>query len=84
MIKPLLPVIPALSGNIKLGCELDKYTQIDNNTFSAICRKGNLYPLSSNMFQSSIGVSLLHSSWEYDITKFYNIYSDIFFENTFK
>lgn len=83
MIKPLLQVIPALSGNIKLGCELDKYTQIDDNTFSAICRKGYLYPLSSNMFQSSIGVSLLHSSWEYDITKFYNIYSDVFFENTF-
>ena len=45
MIKPLLQVIPALSGNIKLGCELDKYTQIDDNTFSAICRKGYLYPL---------------------------------------
>lgn len=83
MIKPLLQVIPALSGNVKLACELDKYTQIDDNTFKAICRKGHMYPLSSNMFQSPIDISLLHSSWEYDITHFYNVYSDIFFENTF-
>ena len=84
MIKPLLKVIPALSGNVKLACELNKYTQIDDNTFSAICRKARLYPLSSNMFQNPIDISLLHSNWEYDIVKFYNVYSDIFYKNTFE
>lgn len=84
MIKPLLKVIPALSGNVKLACELNKYTQIDDNTFSVISRKARLYPLSSNMFQNPIDISLLHSNWEYDIVKFYHVYSDIFYKNTFE
>lgn len=84
MIKPLLKVMPALSGNIKLACELDNYTQVDDNIFKAISRKGRLYPLSSNMFQSPIDISLLNSNWEYDIMKFYKVYSDIFYANTFQ
>lgn len=83
MIKPLLKVIPALSGNVKLACELDGYTQIGENEFKAISRKGSLYPLTSIMYQNTINVSLLNSSWEFDITKFYGIYKDIFYKNVF-
>ena len=83
MIKPLLKVIPALSGNVKLACNLDNYKKINDDEFSAIVREARLYPLSSNMYQHPINVSLLRSSWEYDITNFYAIYSDIFYKNTF-
>ena len=83
MIKPLLKVIPALSGNIKLACNLEKFTKIGEHTYKGICRNGFLYPLDSKAFQSPIEVSLLQSSWEYDIVKFYNVYKDIFYDNTF-
>jgi hypothetical protein len=84
MIKPLLKVIPALSGNVKLACNLENFTKIGEHTYKGICRNGFLYPLGSKMHQTPLEVSLLQSSWEYDIVNFYNIYKDIFFKDTFQ
>ena len=83
MIKPLLKVIPALSGNLKLACTLNDYQQIDDNTFKATCKSARIYPLSSNSFQNLIDINLYTSSWEYDVCKYYKVYSDIFYKDTF-
>ena len=56
MIKPLLKVIPALSGNLKLACTLSNYQQIDDNTFKATSKSARIYPLSSNSFQNLIDI----------------------------
>ena len=83
MIKPLIKIIPALSGNMKLSCMLDNFTKVDNNTYKAIARSARLYPLSSESFQNLIDINLYTGSWEFDIVKFYKLYSDIFYKDTF-
>lgn len=83
MIKPLLRTIPTMAGNVKLVCNLVDYNRIDNDTIEANIRKANLIPLSSSLFQSMQSVNLLSSSYEYDLKKFYNTYSDIFFSDVF-
>lgn len=83
MIKPLLKVIPTLSGNLKLACTLTNYEKVDEDTFRAISKAARIYPLSSNSFQNLIDVNLYTSSWEYDVCKYYKVYSDIFYKDTF-
>ena len=90
MLKPLLRVLPSYSGNVKLFCTIgkDDYTLIDNNKeykeFEANVRIAKLQPLSSNLAQNNIEISLLNSNYEFDIQKFYNRYSDYFFSNCFE
>mgnify|MGYP003290507375 CR=1 FL=1 len=85
MIKPLLKVIPTLSGNVKLGCEVSRYEKISDNIFAGICRNGHIYPLSNEAYTKVIDVSFLNGAWEYDISKFFNNgYSSIFYKDTFK
>lgn len=83
MIKPLLRTMPTMSGNVKLACTLLDYNKISNDTYETNIRGAHLYPISSQLFQKSINVSLLNSSWEYDINKFYNAYSDEFYNTIF-
>lgn len=84
MIKPLLKVIPALSGNCKLSCVLNDYEKISNNEYIARSRYGHIFPLFSDSHQKLFDISFLNGSWEYDISKFYNSgYSDIFYKDTF-
>lgn len=83
MIKPLLRSIPTLSGNVKIECTLLDYDKISNDIYEANIRGAVLNPLSSNLYQKNIFVSLLNSSYEYDIKKYYSYYSDIFFNTEF-
>lgn len=87
MIKPLLRVIPKLSGNVKLACNLFDFKKInndiDNTIFEANIRYAKLLPLSSHIFQKKIDAGLLGSCWNFDLKKFYDTYKDIFYNNCF-
>ena len=83
MIKPLLRTIPTMSGNAKLACTLLDYNKLSKDVFETNIRGAFIYPVSSSLFQKSIKVSLLNSSWEYDLPRFYKTYSDIFFSPCF-
>ena len=87
MIKPLLRVIPKLSGNVKLACNLFDFKKInndiDNTVFEANIRYAKLLPLSSHIFQKKIDAGLLGSCWNFDLKKFYDTYRDIFYNNCF-
>lgn len=84
MIKPLLRSIPTMSGNVKLACTLLDYNKISKDTFETNIRGAHLFPLSSQLFQKSVKVSLLNSSYEYDLKRFYSAYSDTFYSPCFE
>ena len=71
MIKPLLRVLPSLSGNVKIVCDLDDYNKVSSNNFECFVRKAKLSPLSSNLFNKFINISLLQSSYEWDLKTFF-------------
>ena len=85
MFKPLLRVLPSLSGNVKLACNLLDYIEIEDKddvkTFETNIRYAKLYPITSSSWNNKIDAGLLGSSWEYDIKKFYNTYADIFYKD---
>lgn len=83
MIRPLLRVLPSLSGNVKLVCDLDNYHKNSQNDFECFVRSARLSPLSSNLFNKFISVSLLQSSYEWDLRKFFINYSDYFWKTHF-
>lgn len=78
MFKPLIRTIPALSGNIKLSCFLDNLEKIDHNNFECFVRSAKLTPLSSSLFSKFLPISLLNSSYEWDVKSFYAWYSEYF------
>ena len=84
MIKPLLRIIPNLSGNVKLCCTLRDFNKLTDNTFETNIRGALLNPLSHTLYQKNINVSLLNSSYEYDLKKFYTAYSDEFYSSCFE
>ena len=84
MLKPLLRTLPTLSGNIKIACELTNIEKIDEQNSQAYVRYAQLLPISSGLAQHRCEVSLLKSSYEFDIKKFYKYYSDIFFDDCFE
>jgi hypothetical protein len=84
MLKPLLRTLPTLSGNIKIACELTDIEKIDEQNSQAYVRYAKLLPISSGLAQHRCEVSLLKSSYEFDIKDFYNYYSDIFFDDCFE
>ena len=83
MLKPLLRTLPTLSGNIKIACELTDFEKIDEQNSQAYVRYAKLLPLSSGLAQRNCEVSLLQSSYEFDIKNFYKYYNDIFFDDCF-
>lgn len=87
MIKPLLRVIPNLSGNVKLACNLFDFNKVklgENIVYEANVRYAKLLPLSSQIFQKKIDAGLLGSCWSFDLKKFYDTYSDIFYKSCFE
>ena len=78
MFKPLIRTIPSLSGNIKLSCFLDNLEKIDHNNFECFVRSAKLTPLSSSLFSKFLPISLLNSSYEWDVKSFYAWYSEYF------
>lgn len=83
MIKPLLRIIPQLSGNVKISSKLTDIREIDKNIFESEIRYANLQPLSSALYQKNINADLLNSTYAFDLKKYYTYYNDIFFESMF-
>lgn len=84
MFKPLIRVLPSLSGNVKLICNLTEYDKLENNYFETNVRSARMSPLSSNLFSKYIPVSLLNSSYEWDIKTFYKFYNNYFWDGCFE
>lgn len=84
MLKPLLRTIPNLSGNVKLCCSLIDFNKLSKDSYESNIRGAVLNPLSHTLYQKNINVSLLNSSYEYDLQKFYVAYSDNFFNSCFE
>lgn len=82
MIKPLLHTIPALSGNITLACSLNDYVRI-GDTIECHVRTAKLAPLSHELAIKKCEISLLTSSYEFDIKKFFSSYSNYFYDSLF-
>lgn len=83
MFKPLLRTLPSLSGNIKLACEINDYTNEGNNVYSTYIRSASLQPLQNNLYNRRINVNLINGMWEYDVAKFYKFYSNYFYKQNF-
>lgn len=82
MLKPLLHVIPSLSGNVTLACHLSDYEKV-GDMFECHVRVARLVPLSSNISIKKCEVSLLTSSYEFDIQRFYSYYPNYFYKSMF-
>lgn len=83
MFKPLLRTLPSLSGNFTLSCKLNEIQKSGNNDFYTYVRYGNLTPLQNSIFDKNIELNLLNGKYEYDVAKFYNIYSHMFYNDNF-
>ena len=83
MLKPLLKVLPTLSGNVKLACEVNKYEQVSNDTFNGYVRSAKMLPLSSQLSAKPINIFLSTSSYEIDIKNFFDQNNQYFYQHYF-
>lgn len=83
MLKPLLRILPQLSGNVKISSILTDIKEVSNNIFESEIRYATLQPISSDLYQKNIEVNLLNSTYAFDLKKYYTYYNDIFFESNF-
>ena len=83
MLKPLIRTIPNLSGNVKIACTLSDFKKIDDK-FECHVRHARLLPLSTTLAQKECDVNLLNSTYEFDLKKYYKLYSNIFFDTEYK
>ena len=86
MIKPLLRILPSLSGNVKLTCTLTDVKPVtsDNKLWEGNIRGAKLLPLASQLWQKKIDANLISSTWEYDLPRFYSAFSDVFYNCCFE
>lgn len=83
MLKPLLKVLPGLSGNVKIACNITDIENVDKNVFISHVRYAKLLPLSSELAQQKVEVNLLKSSYEVDLHRFFTCYSHYFYKSLF-
>lgn len=83
MFKPLLRTLPSLNGNIKLVCFLNNYKEVEDHVFEANVRTARLNAISSQLYNKYFNISLLQSSYEWDVRSFYKKYSDWFYKKLF-
>ena len=84
MIKPLIRTIPNLSGNVKLACTLSDFKKTSNEQYECYVRYARLLPISSNLAQRQYEVNLLNSAYEFDLKRFFDGYSNVFYSSAFK
>ena len=85
MLKPLLRIMPALSGNVKIVCHANNIEKTeDNEIYETYIQYAQILPLTSSLFDQNIDISLLNSSYEWDIISFYKRYPQYFFEKCFE
>ena len=83
MLKPLLRVIPSLSGNMKLSCFCDDYKMESNNIYNCSIQRAKLISLTDSLYDNNIDVNLKNNAFEYDVKNFYRYYSDTFYNTCF-
>ena len=91
MFRPLLRVLPSLSGNVKLVCDVevqkshdDNKSLVTANRFDATVTSASLLPISDNIYKRDIKINLLKSTYDYDLAQFYNNYADVFYKSQFR
>lgn len=83
MLKPLLRILPLLSGNVMINCTLSDYLSTDNKTYQCFVRGATLDPLSANLYRKGIKCNLLGSTYDYDLKEYYKYYRDVFYSSSF-
>lgn len=83
MLKPLIRTIPNISGNVKIACSLSNFEQVGED-FECVVRYARLIPISNVLADKQYEVNLLNSTYEFDLQKFYKMYSSIFYDTTFE
>lgn len=84
MFKPLLRTMPALTGNFTLACKLQSYNKISPIHFETGVTDAILMPLQNNLANTHFTISLLYDSYEYDVIRFYNRFSSMFYDDNYK
>lgn len=90
MFKPLLRVIPSLSGNVKIACKVTNIFNEDENAntqtkiYKAYVRDGNLLPISEGTHQNRIiKTHFLNNAYGYDLKNFYKYYNKNFYKSSY-
>ena len=83
MFKSILRTLPSLSGNFTLACKLANIQKEDTNTYYAFIKYANLMPLQNSINKKDIEVNLLNGKYEYDIQKYFSVYSNVFYKENF-
>jgi hypothetical protein len=83
MFRTLLRTLPSISGNVKLNCNLDLDYTYNNKVIYAKVEKAFLAVADHDKNSYVYNVNLLNSRWDYDVSKFYSFYSNIFFSSQF-
>lgn len=83
MFRTLLRTLPSISGNVKLNCNLDLDYTYNNKIIYAKVGKAFLTVADHDKNSYVYNVNLLSSRWDYDVSKFYSFYSNVFFKSQF-
>ena len=83
LYKPLLRVLPSLTGNIRIGCKIDDIYRKSKDTLYTYVRNVSLMPSVNTNVLKKINVNLLNSTYEYDIRRFYQSYKGSFYDSSF-
>lgn len=86
MLKPLLRILPTLSGDVTIGCMLENFEKIQENNqtiYNCEVNRARLVPLSDDTYKSFNMCHLNGSSYEYDLSSFYKNFQDTFFKANF-
>ena len=84
MFKPLLRTLPSLSGNFTIGCKLNEIQRINSNEYYTYIRTADLMPLQNSLYSKGITINLLNGKYEYDIQKYFYIYSNYFYRENYQ
>ena len=83
MFKSLLRTLPTLSGNFTLACNIDNIYKDTSNEYHTYIKTADIFPLQNSMFRKHFNINLLYGRYEYDISKFYYLYSNVFYKENF-
>ena len=85
MFKSLLRTLPSLSGNVKLVCDVSdiRNDNKSNEYIDCYVNNASLEPISKNVYKQPININLFKSRYDYDLTQFYALYSDIFYKSCY-
>ena len=83
MFKSLLRTLPTLSGNFTLSCDIDNIYKDSSSEYHTYIKTADILPLQNNMFRKHFNINLLNGRYEYDVSKFYYIYKNVFYKENY-